>query len=273
MHVMSDLKLYQGDIMRQLLLTITLFSTFLFSNVSLTIEAIRTQNEYFTTNSGIELLQCTMEIGITTDSDIPGFSMGFDQWYTFGLGLPYGGLVEEYDFTMVTLFGLIYGGHNMFPQDYYIPAGTTNEILMYVPIQISETNDDQICILANNESFSDLDGNYLRVDLDEESCISIDDICLDVDNDNLCDTSLDGDMNLDNELDILDVIRILNIITLYNPNPTEEELLTADLNSDGNIDVLDIVSLVNIILTINRSNANMDVNLLLDEFKRHKSNK
>ena len=273
MHVMSDLKLYQGDIMRQLLLTITLFSTFLFSNVSLTIEAIRTQNEYFTTNSGIELLQCTMEIGITTDSDIPGFSMAFDQWYQFGVGLPYGGLVEEYDFTMATLFGLIYGGHNMFPQDYYIPAGTTNEILMYVPIQISETNDDQICILANNESFSDLDGNYLRVDLDEESCISIDDICLDVDNDNLCDTSLDGDMNTDNELDILDVIRILNIITLYNPNPTEEELLTADLNSDGNIDVLDIVSLVNIILTINRSNANMDVNLLIDEFKRHKSNK
>ena len=260
--------------MRQLLLTITLFSTFLFSNVSLTFEAIRTQNEYFTTNSGIELLQCTMEIGITTDSDIPGFQMGIEQWYTFGLGLPYGGLVEEYDFTMVTLSGnTIYGGHNMFPQDYYIPAGTSNETLMYVPILISETNDDQLCILTDNESFIDLDGNYLRVDLDEESCISIDDICLDVDNDNLCDTSLDGDMNLDNELDILDVIRILNIITLYNPNPTEEELLTADLNSDGNIDVLDIVSLVNIILTINRSNANMDVNLLLDEFKRHKSNK
>ena len=140
---------------------------------------------------------------------------------------------------------------------------------MYIPILISETNDDQLCI--RNTTFSDLDGNILRVD--EGSCFSIDDICLDEDNDNLCDTSLDGDMNTDNELDILDVIRILNIITLYNPNPTEEELLTADLNSDGNIDVLDIVSLVNIILTLNRSNTNMDVNLLIDEFKRHKSNK
>ena len=256
--------------MRQLFLTSILFSTFLFSNVSLTIESLKSQNEYITTNSGIELLQCTLEIGITTDSDIPSFAMGIEQWYTFGLGLPYGGLVEEYDFTMSTLSGnTIYGGHNMFPQDYYIPAGTSNETLMYIPILISETNDDQLCI--RNTTFSDLDGNILRVD--EGSCFSIDDICLDEDNDNLCDTSLDGDMNTDNELDILDVIRILNIITLYNPNPTEEELLTADLNSDGNIDVLDIVSLVNIILTLNRSNTNMDVNLLIDEFKRHKSNK
>ena len=201
--------------MKSLLLTYILFVNFIFSNVSLTIESLTTQNEYFTTNSGIELLQCTMEIGISTDADVPGFQMGISQWYTFGLGLPYGGLVEEYDFFMSTLSGnTIYGGHYMFPQDYYIPAGTSNETLMYLPILVSETNDDQLCI--GNTSFFDLDGNTLRVDLDEESCISIDDICLDENNDNLCDTSIEGDMNLDNEVDILDVIRILNIITLYN---------------------------------------------------------
>ena len=233
--------------MRNLLLTYVLFANFIFSNVSLTIESIKSQNEYFTTNSGIELLQCTLEIGISTDSDVTYIQMGIDQSYSFGLGLPYGGLVEEYDFTMVTLSGnTIYGGHNMFPQDYYIPAGTSNETLMYLPILVSETNDDQLCI--RETYFYDLDYNTLIVDLDEESCISIDDICLDENNDNLCDTSLDGDMNLDNELDILDVIRIINIITLDNSESTEQELLTADVNSDGNIDVLDIVTLVNFVV-------------------------
>ena len=62
--------------MKSLLLTYILFVNFIFSNVSLTIESLTTQNEYFTTNSGIELLQCTMEIGISTDADVPGFSNG-----------------------------------------------------------------------------------------------------------------------------------------------------------------------------------------------------
>ena len=56
----------------------------------------------------------------------------------WGYGQAYGGLVEEYDFEMNNKIG----GHNMFPQDYYIPAGTTDETLMYVPILISETNDE-----------------------------------------------------------------------------------------------------------------------------------
>ena len=87
------------------------------------------------------------EIGITTEDDITGFSMGITHYNGMGLGQPYGGLVEEYDFYMTSLNGaLIYGGHNMFPQDYYIPAGTTDETLMYVPILISETNDEEFCI-------------------------------------------------------------------------------------------------------------------------------
>ena len=245
--------------MRQLLLTSILFSTLLFSNVSLTIESLKSQNEYVTTNSGIELLQCTLEIGITTDSDIPGFAMGIEQWYTFGLGLPYGGLVEEYDFTMSTLSGnTIYGGHNMFPQDYYIPAGTSNETLMYIPIVISETNDDQLCI--RNTTFSDLDGNILTVDLDEESCISIDDICLDVDNDNLCDSSIDGDINLDNELDILDVIEMVNIAL-----GAQDFDLAADLNEDRAVNVIDVVLLVNSILGLSRVNYDIDTKATLDE--------
>ena len=52
-----------------------------------------------------------------------------------------------------------------------------------------------------------------------------------------------GDLNGDNNIDILDVVSIVNIIienNNYNPH--------ADLNNDGNIDVLDVVQIVNIIL-------------------------
>ena len=44
---------------------------------------------------------------------------------------------------MTSLNGALIYGDNMFPQDYYIPAGTTDETLMYVPILISETNDEE----------------------------------------------------------------------------------------------------------------------------------
>ena len=92
-----------------------------------------------------------------------------------GVGQAYGGLVEEYDFEMNNIFGsLITGGHNMFPQDYYIPAGTTDEILMYVPILISETNDEEFCIISGG--FSNLEGDSLTVILDENSCISLEDM-------------------------------------------------------------------------------------------------
>ena len=228
------------------ILSFILIFNFSFSNVILEIKSLTTQNEYETWESGDYLIG-TLEIGITTDQDISSIEMGISQYNNMGTGAPYGGLVEELDWYMGALFGVqIFGYHYMFPEEYFIPAGTTNETLMYVPIRISEENDEEFCIISPN--FSNTEWNSLNVILDENSCISIDEMCLDEDNDNLCDSSNDGDMNSDNELDILDVISILNIITLNDTNPTQEELLTADLNSDGNIDVLDIVLLVNIIL-------------------------
>ena len=144
-------------------------------SVTLTIESLTTQNEYVTTYSGSVYLQGTLEIGITTDEDIVGFSMGISHYNGMGVGQPYGGLVEEYDFTMSSIFGAtITGGHNMFPQDHYIPAGTTDETLMYVPILISENNDEEFCIQPG--VFSNLEGNSVTVNLNEESCISMDEI-------------------------------------------------------------------------------------------------
>ena len=145
------------------------------AEVNLTIESITTQNEYVTTNSASEYLQGTLEIGITTDENIGYVGMGITHYYNMGLGLPYGGLVEEYNFTMSSLSGAtLYGYHNMFPQDYFIPAGTTNETLMYVPILIFLDNDEEFCI--QYPDFKDLEGNSLVVNLGNESCISIDEL-------------------------------------------------------------------------------------------------
>ena len=160
--------------MKHLIILLIMIST-AFSSVNLTIESLTTANEYGTTSSGSEYLQGTLEIGISTDADISGIMMGVSSYYSFSLGLPYGGLVEEYDFTMSSLNGAtIYGGHNMFPQDYFIPAGTTNETLMYVPILIFLDNDEEFCIQYPN--FTDLEGNSLVVNLGNESCISIDEL-------------------------------------------------------------------------------------------------
>ena len=145
------------------------------ANVDLTIESLTTQNEYITSYSGVDYLLGTLEIGITTDEDISYIGMGITHYNSMGLDVPYGGLVEQYDFSMSSLSGAtLYGYHNMFPAQYYIPAGTTGETLMYIPILISVNNDEEFCI--QYPDFKDLEGNSLIVNLGDESCISIDEL-------------------------------------------------------------------------------------------------
>ena len=160
--------------MKNLIILLMMIST-AFSSINLTIESLTTANEYGTTSSGSEYLLGTLEIGITTDENIGYVGMGITHYYNMGLGLPYGGLVEEYNFTMSSLSGAtLYGYHNMFPQDYFIPAGTSNETLMYIPILIFLDNDEEFCI--QYPDFKDLEGNSLVVNLGNESCISIDEL-------------------------------------------------------------------------------------------------
>ena len=56
-----------------------------------------------------------------------------------------------------------------------------------------------------------------------------------------------GDLNGDQQIDILDMVLIINII-LYEPNPSEEILCNADINQDNLVNILDIVELINWIL-------------------------
>ncbi len=61
------------------------------------------------------------------------------------------------------------------------------------------------------------------------------------------DAYLEGDINLDGLVNILDIILVVNII-LGNYEANELELWLADVNLDGSINILDIIALVNVIL-------------------------
>ena len=54
--------------------------------------------------------------------------------------------------------------------------------------------------------------------------------------------NIQGDINNDGAIDILDIVMVVNMILSGEFNQF------ADLNGDGNIDILDVVQLINIIL-------------------------
>jgi len=61
---------------------------------------------------------------------------------------------------------------------------------------------------------------------------------------------LQGDLNMDNNIDVLDIVSMVNFI-LGADTPSDDEMWAGDMNSDGSLDVLDVVAIVNIILAEN----------------------
>ncbi len=59
-----------------------------------------------------------------------------------------------------------------------------------------------------------------------------------------------GDVNNDDVIDILDIVRIVNIIIGSSNPPTLPEWCTSDLNLDSVVDIIDIIIVINIILEI-----------------------
>ena len=62
--------------------------------------------------------------------------------------------------------------------------------------------------------------------------------------------SLSGDLNLDSEINILDIVILVNII-LGEVIPSDSQLNAADINNDEEVNVLDVVGLVNLVLEEN----------------------
>ena len=61
------------------------------------------------------------------------------------------------------------------------------------------------------------------------------------------DCNFNGDVNLDDSLDILDVVMIVGYI-LDTAEFTDEQVCIADRNQDGDVNVLDVVSVIGDIL-------------------------
>ncbi len=59
---------------------------------------------------------------------------------------------------------------------------------------------------------------------------------------------LKGDVNADNEINVLDIVQTVNIIISVGDNPSSYELWAADFNLDGYVNVLDVVQMVNLIV-------------------------
>ncbi len=57
-----------------------------------------------------------------------------------------------------------------------------------------------------------------------------------------------GDVNFDQNLDVLDIVRIVNIILNLPPEPSQFEQWCADVSGDEIINVLDIIQLINLIM-------------------------
>ena len=62
------------------------------------------------------------------------------------------------------------------------------------------------------------------------------------------DQAILGDLNQDQEIDVLDIVVLINIV-LQDTEPNMEQIWSGDLNADGAFDVLDVVLLVNIVLS------------------------
>ena len=69
---------------------------------------------------------------------------------------------------------------------------------------------------------------------------------------NSCSSDLNGDINQDGQLDIIDIVNTVIYLT-GGPEFDECQIANGDVNNDGNVDILDIVTMVNTILGNNRT--------------------
>ena len=92
----------------------------------------------------------------------------------------------------------------------------------------SNDNNEFECSNNDGDSCDDCSSGYYNPD--DDGCIY-----------------LSGDVNLDDNINIIDVVMLVNII-IGEINPTVEQLVVADLNNDNSINVSDIILLVNIII-------------------------
>ena len=118
----------------------------------------------------------------------------------------------------------------------HVTISSSNEVILsdivlnnndnYINIE-SISNGNQVLIF--NTNYNDATSNQISFTIDRNQI------------------NLNGDMNYDGEINIIDIVIIVNFI-LSVTTPTNQDFILADLNEDSFLDVLDIIQLINIIL-------------------------
>lgn len=117
-----------------------------------------------------------------------------------------------------------------------ILAGSGN--LLNIQYSVIGNEGEELLFKFVNVVMSDETGQYIETDVTDTCAVSV------IDSD--CNQ---GDVNFDEQIDILDIVLQVNIIMdIF--EPTEEQYCAADINVDGIIDILDVILLINIILDI-----------------------
>jgi hypothetical protein len=168
----------------------------------------------------------TAEISMVNDVAIAGFQFVINDSpnHLDLIGIS-GGSSADYGFTVSssesgTVVGFTLTGTN-------IPAG--EDVLLVATFE-NNADDQTFDLCLSDPVFSDTNANGVSVTLG--SCVEMD-----------FSSSLLGDLNDDDLINVLDVVVLVNIVLgLADQDPA------GDLNDDGLINVLDVVILVNIIL-------------------------
>ena len=79
-----------------------------------------------------------------------------------------------------------------------------------------------------------------------------------------CFDGLAGDVNLDDNRDVSDIVLIVSFI-ISTTNPSDSQFQSSDMNFDGELNVSDVVLLVNSILGLSRVNYHLDTKATLDD--------
>ena len=155
------------------------------------------------------------------------------------------------------MFSLLHDSWNAFPSFAIIDHTMT---VRAKPWTLSSNSNTNSCD-GNSTTIDGFSGgstvNFLQQLVDE--CGSLCEPCsgtIDSDGDGIADEcddcdNMEGDLNDDHIIDILDIVTAVNIVLnggVDSPDFTECEKIDADMTGDGNINILDIIQIINAVL-------------------------
>ena len=111
---------------------------------------------------------------------------------------------------------------------YIIPGGSQQQLAMTIDANQTESNSNE-CELIIESNAENIQSVIIPVSLNINT-----------------DSPLLGDLNFDNDINVLDIVTMIQLI-IYGPIE-QENLSSGDINLDGQLNVLDVVLLVNFIL-------------------------